>query len=235
MDFQTVMLELESLGSERTKKIYMQNGAHEPLWGVATGAMKPIFKRTGIDQALAEQLYATGNYDAMYFAGIIASPKAMTGADFDRWMESAYFYMISDFIVAVTLAEADIAQAVADKWIATGKELYMSAGYSCYCWLLGSRKDAEFDKGKLAAMLETVQKTIHGSPDRVRYAMNNFVTTVGVSYILLHEEALSAARAIGPVDLYRGKTKLRVPVAAQEIEAMAAKGKLGFKRKHVRC
>ncbi len=235
MDVQTVLQELESLGSERTKKTYMQNGAHEPLWGVATGAMKPIYKRTGIDQALAEQLYATGNYDAMYFAGIIADPKAMTGADFDRWMESAYFYMISDFIVAVTLAEADIAQAVADKWIATGKELYMSAGYSCYCWLLGSRKDAEFDKGKLAAMLETVQKTIHGSPDRARYAMNNFVTTVGVSYLPLHEEALSAARAIGPVDLYRGKTKLSVPVAVQEIEAMAAKGKLGFKRRHVRC
>ncbi len=235
MDFQTVMLELEALGSERTKKVYMQNGAHEPLWGVATGAMKPIFKRTGIDQALAEELYATGNYDAMYFAGIIANPKAMTGADFDRWMESAYFYMISDFIVAVTLAEADIAQAVADKWIATGKELYMSAGYNCYCWLLGSRKDAEFDKGKLAAMLETVEKTIHGSPDRARYAMNNFVTTVGVSYIPLHQEALSAAHAIGSVDLYRGMTKLSVPVAAQEIEAMAAKGKLGFKRKHVRC
>ncbi len=235
MDVQTILLELESLGSERTKKTYIQNGAHEPLWGVATGAMKPIFKRTGIDQALAEQLYATGNYDAMYFAGIIADPKAMTQADFDRWMDSAYFYMISDFIVAVTLAEADIAQAVADNWIATGKELYVSAGYSCYCWLLGSRKDAEFDKSKLAAMLETVEKTIHGSPDRARYAMNNFVTTVGVSFVPLHEEALSAARAIGPVDLYRRKTKLSVPVAAQEIEAMAAKGKLGFKRRHVRC
>jgi hypothetical protein len=54
-----------------------------------------------------------------------------------------------DFIVAVTLAETDIAQAVSDKWISTGKDLFMSAGYSCYCWLLGSRKDEEFDKEKL--------------------------------------------------------------------------------------
>ncbi|MGF6949427.1 hypothetical protein QF028_001932 [Neobacillus sp. B4I6] len=36
----------------------------------------------------------------------------------DRWMDAAYFYMLSDFVVAVTLAEIDIAQAVADKWIA---------------------------------------------------------------------------------------------------------------------
>lgn len=110
----------------RTKKVYMQQGAREPLFGVATGAMKPIVRKIKIDQTLAEELYATGNYDAMYLAGMIADPKAMTEEDFDRWMESAYFYMISDYIVAVTLSETDIAQAVSDRWIASGRELYES-------------------------------------------------------------------------------------------------------------
>jgi hypothetical protein len=50
----------------------MNNGAREPLFGAATGAMKPLAKQTGKNQALAEELYATGNYDAMYFAGMIA-------------------------------------------------------------------------------------------------------------------------------------------------------------------
>jgi len=86
MDFETVMQELETLGKERTKKIYISNGAKEPLFGVATGAMKPIAKKIKINQSLAEELYATGNYDAMYFAGIIADPKTMNESDFDRWM-----------------------------------------------------------------------------------------------------------------------------------------------------
>lgn len=235
MNVQTVLQELESLGSERMKKIYMQQGAREPLFGVATGAMKPIFKKIKINQPLAEELYATGNYDAMYLAGMIADTKTMTEADFDRWMESAYFYMISDFIVAVTLAETDIAQSVSDKWIAAGKELYMSAGYSCYCWLLGSRKDEEFDREKLHAMLETAGETIHGCPQRAKYAMNNFVATVGVSYIPLYEKALAVANAIGPVEVLRGKNKCSVPLAAEEIQKAADKGRLGFKRKHVRC
>lgn len=235
MDVQAVLHELGALGSERTKKIYVQQGAREPLFGVATGAMKPLVKKLGRDQALADALYATGNYDAMYLAGMIADPKAMTGADFDRWMEGAYFHMISDYIVAVTLAETDIAQAVSDRWIASGRELYASAGYSCYCWLLGNRKDGEFDAEKLGAMLETVEKTIHSSPDRVKYAMNNFVYTVGVSYLPLHERALAAAKAIGPVEVFRGKTKLSVPLAAEEIQSMADKGRLGFKRRSVRC
>lgn len=45
MDLKTVMQELEALGKERTKKIYISNGAHEPVFGVATGAMKPIAKK----------------------------------------------------------------------------------------------------------------------------------------------------------------------------------------------
>lgn len=113
MTREEVMLGLEALGKERIKKLYMGRGAREPLFGVATGEMKPLFRQIKKDQALAEELYATGNYDAMYFAGMIADPKAMTEADFDRWMESAYFPMLSDFVVSVTLSEARCAQSVA--------------------------------------------------------------------------------------------------------------------------
>lgn len=154
MNLDMIMQELEALGKERTKKIYLSNGAQEPLFGVATGAMKPIFRRTKINQPLAEQLYATGNYDAMYLAGIIADPKAMTAADFERWMDGAYFYMLSDYVVAVTLAEADIAQEVADQWIASGEELRMSAGWSCYCWLLGSRRTGSSQQPSLPECLK---------------------------------------------------------------------------------
>lgn len=235
MDIQTILQELKLLGTERTKKTYIRNGAHEPLFGVATGAMKPIAKKLKKNQDIAEGLYATGNYDAMYLAGMIADPSAMSEADFDRWMETAYFYMISDYIVAVTLAETDIAQAVSDKWIASGKELFMSAGYSCYCWLLGNRKDEEFDQEKLNKMLEIVEKTIHNSPNRAKYAMNNFVTTVGISYMPLHERAVAVANAIGKVEVSSVKTKCTVPLASEAIQKAVDKGQLGFKRKNVRC
>ena len=207
MDFETVMRELEALGKERTKKIYISNGAHEPLFGVATGAMKPIAKKIKINQHLAEELYATGNYDAMYFAGIIADPKAMSESDFDRWMDGAYFYMLSDYVVAVTLSESDIAQDVADKWIASGHELRMSAGWSCYCWLLGNRLDNEFSESKISDMLDMVKNTIHDSPERTKSAMNNFLYTVGISYLPLHEKAVETAKEVGIVEVKRDKKK----------------------------
>ncbi|OXS52657.1 DNA alkylation repair protein [Cohnella sp. CIP 111063] len=230
MEFEAVMQQLEALGKERLKKMYMSNGAHEPLFGVATGEMKPMSRIIKKNQPLAEQLYATGNYDAMYFAGVIADPKAMTEADFDRWMETAYFYMLSDFVVAVTLSETDIAQEVSDKWIASGEELKMSAGWNCYCWLLGNRPDHEFSENKLRDMLELVRNTIHDRPERTKYAMSNFIYTVGVSYLPLHEEAVETAKAIGQVEV-----KKKVLNALGNIEKAEARGQLGFKRKYVRC
>ncbi|MGE7274098.1 DNA alkylation repair protein [Brevibacillus panacihumi] len=235
MNVEAVMQELEALGKERTKKIYVSNGAHEPLFGVATGAMKPIAKKIKINQPLAEQLYATGNYDAMYFAGIIADPKAMTAADFERWMDAAYFYMLSDYVVAVTLAETDIAQEVADRWIASGEELRMSAGWSCYCWLLGNRPDGEFSENKIAGMLDLVERTINDAPERAKYAMNLFIYTVGVSYLPLHDKAVETAKAVGPVEVKRDKTKSKLIHAFENIQKAVDKNQLGFKRKYVRC
>ena len=159
------------------------------------------------NQALAEQLYASGNYDAMYFAGIIADPTEMTAEDFERWIDKAYFYMLSDYVVAVTLSETDFAQAVADRWLASDEELKMSAGWSCYCWLLGNRPDDEFSTSKIADMLNQVENTIHDSPDRTKSAMNNFIYTVGVSYLPLHEKALETAKAVGPVEVKKDKKK----------------------------
>ncbi|MBB6447126.1 DNA alkylation repair protein [Bacillus benzoevorans] len=235
MDCETVMQELEALGKERTKKIYISNGAHEPLFGVATGAMKPIAKKIKINQRLAEELYATGNYDAMYFAGIIADPKAMTESDFDRWMDGAYFYMLSDYVVAVTLSESDIAQDVADKWITSGDELRMSAGWSCYCWLLGNHPDHEFSERKISDMLVLVKNTIHDAPERTKASMNNFLYTVGISYLPLHEKAVQTAEEVGTVEIKRDKKKSSFLNAYQSIQKEIEKDRIGFKRKYVRC
>ena len=235
MTFEEVMHELESLATEQTKKVYRAHGVHEPHWGVPTTAMRSLAKKIKRNQPLAEQLYATGNYDAMYFAGMIADPQAMTEADFDRWMDAAYFFMLSDYVVSVSLAETAYAQTVADRWITSGEELRMSAGWACYEWLLGSRSDDEFDTKKIRAMLNIAANTIHEQPNRTRYSMNGFVVAVGVSFLPLHEEALKTAEKIGKVHVSTEKGACSVPLATDAILKAKDKNRLGFKRKGVRC
>jgi 3-methyladenine DNA glycosylase AlkD len=235
LDFDSVMRELESLGTEHTKKSYLSRGVREPLFGVATGAMKPLKKQIGVDQALADRLWDTGNYDAMYFAGMIADVRVMTEADFDRWMDAAYGPMLSDFVVAVTLAESDLARSVADRWIRSGDENRASAGWACYEWLLGWRPDGYFDPVSVRGLLDLTAATIHDASPRLKRAMNKFIVAVGLSYRPLHDEALKTAEDIGVVEIVSNGEIKPLGSAAEQIRKAADKGKIGFKRRAVRC
>ncbi len=235
LDFDSVMCELESLGTARTKKSYLSRGVREPLFGVATGAMKPLKKQIGVDQALAEKLWDSGNYDAMYFAGMIADVRVMTEASFERWIDGAYSAMLSDFVVAVTLAESDFAQRVANRWIRSGEENRASAGWACYEWLLGWRPDSYFEPETVGELLELAAATIHAASPRLKHAMSNFIVAVGVSYQPLHDEALKTADDIGAVEVVSNGRVKPLGSAAEQIRKAAEKGRIGFKRRAVRC
>ena len=45
MTVDEVMVELEAMGNEQTKKVLMKHGAKEPFYGVKVGDMKKIVKR----------------------------------------------------------------------------------------------------------------------------------------------------------------------------------------------
>lgn len=235
MNLDSVMRELEALGTAHTKKSYLSRGIREPLFGVATGAMKPLKKQIGVDQELAEKLWATGNYDAMYLAGMIADVDVMTEADFDRWIDDAYSTMLSDYVVAVTLAESDLAQSVANRWIRSGDENRASAGWACYEWLLGWRPDSYFEPETIRELLDLVAATIHEAPSRAKSAMRNFVVAVGVSYQPLHDEALKTAEELGVVEIISDGKAKPLASAADPIRQAAEKGRVGFKRRAVRC
>ena len=84
-------------------------------------------------------------------------------------------------------------------------------------------------------MLDSVKNTIHNSPERTKSAMNNFLYTVGFSYLPLHEKAVETAKAIGTVEVKREKKKSSILNAYESIQKEVDRGKIGFKRKYVRC
>ena len=78
MTLDEAMSELAAKGSEATKKLLIKHGAREPFFGVKVGDLKPIHKKLRGEQTLALQLYATGNGDAQYLAGMIADGAKIT-------------------------------------------------------------------------------------------------------------------------------------------------------------
>jgi hypothetical protein len=225
-----IQAELAALATPRMKKYYLSLGVHEPVYGAPTGAMKPLARRIKGNQVLAEELYGSGNFDSMYLAGMIADVPAMTPDDFRRWMAAAYCPAIADFIVSVSLAEAPFAQSLAAEFSDSAVVTTAAGGWNCYEWLLGSRPDAEFSPAMVQGLLERVVRQCATQPAVVQSAMQRVVVAIGVSYRPLHTAALEAATTL-QASLGAGADAHLLAQIAQA----ATKGRVGFKRRHVRC
>ncbi len=99
MNLKEVMEELEGYGNEGMKKVYIKHGAREPVFGVKAQDLKKIQKKIKKDYQLSLELYATGNSDAMYFAGLIADESQMTMDDLETWVQAAYWYYLAEYTV----------------------------------------------------------------------------------------------------------------------------------------
>src|SRR6266576_1704166 len=99
MTVQSIMVELKAKGSDGIKKILLKHGVKEPFFGVKVEDLKVIQKKIKKDYQLAKDLYATGNADAMYLAGLIADDEKMTKADLNTWVEKAVSNSICDYTV----------------------------------------------------------------------------------------------------------------------------------------
>lgn len=221
-----IMQKLESLGNEQIKKIYIKHGAKEPLFGIKTMDLRPIVREIKKNYDLSIKLYETGNYDAMYLAGLIADPSKMTKEDFEKWIENAYCHGLSDYTVATTLAKSSRAQEIADEWIFSNKDLHQSAGWSCYCNLFKDKNNDKINKEKIKQYLHNIELNIHQSPNRVRYSMNNFVIAVGSFYKPLQAEALNVSKVIGEVFVDMGDTSCKTPLATKYILKAIEKNKI---------
>lgn len=230
-----IMTELKSLGNENIKKILLKHGVKEPFFGVKVEYLKPIQKRVKMDYQLAKDLFATGNADAMYLAGLIADDAKMTKADLQSWVEIAVSNNISEYTVPWVAAEGNHGFEMALQWIDSKHEHIEAAGWSTLANMASLKQDSELDMSVLRSLLQRVIKNIHSSPNRVCYTMNNFVICVGAYVKELSAEAIAAANAIGAVIVNMDGTACKVPSAIDYIQKAQQRGSLAKKKKTVKC
>lgn len=236
MTAKELLEELQSLGSESYKKMLMKNyGVEEPCFGVKIGDLKKIQKRIKKDYQLALDLYDSGNYDAMYLAGLIADDARMTKKDLQGWVEKAYAGALPGSTVPWVAAGSPHGHELALEWIESPKSLVAAAGWTTLSSLVAIKNDAELDLAELKRLLQRVQKTIREAPDAARYAMNAFVIAVGSYVESLTELAIETGEKIGPVTADLGDNECQIPFAPDYIRKVRKHGTIGKKRKTAKC
>lgn len=234
---QSIMDELVAKGSEQTRKIYIRHGhPGERMFGVSISDLKVIAKKIKGQQQLALDLFSTGNVDAMYLAGMVADGAKMTRADLQAWADGAEgMPLIFDYTVPWVTIENPKARSLALEWIDSKQEHIAVAGWRTYIGLMTTRPDSDLDMDEIGTLLQKILHEINGAENRVRQAMNYFVITVGsyVQPLLVQAKAVAHQLGVVPVDV--GDTACKIPIATEYIAKMEASGKLGQKRKTIRC
>jgi 3-methyladenine DNA glycosylase AlkD len=230
-----VMDELKKKGSEAIKKILQNHGANQNCFGVKVGDLKVIQKKIKKDNKLALSLFNTGNYDAMYLAGLITDDKSLSKKEIQSLVEKASSHGIAEYTVSWIAAESNYGWELGLQWIDSPKELIASAGWSTLSGVIALKQDSELDIFTIKKLLKRVEKEIHSAPSRVRYTMNNFIICTGAYIKALTNDAMTTGQKNGVVFVDMGGTACKVPSAVDYIKKMEAKGYIGKKRKTVKC
>jgi hypothetical protein len=235
MTVKEIMAQLEAFGDPKIKAILLKHGIKEPLFGVKVEHLKTIQKKVKVDDRLARELYATGNADAMYLAGLIADDAKMSKQELQAWVSRAVSQNISEYTVPWVAAGSPNGYELALEWIDSNKAHIAAAGWATLSGVVSLQPDTALDLPQLKALLARVAQHIHKAPNRVRYTMNGFIVAVGGYVMPLTKEALSTAKKIGQVVVDMEGTACKVPSAADYIAKIEARGSVGKKKKTVKC
>jgi len=232
-----VMSALEKLGDAQTKKTYLRHGCPEPFFGVKIADMKGLIKKLKIqnDTALAQELFQTGNSDAMYLAGLICDGSKLTRRNLNDWAKKATWHLISSYTVPWVAGEHPEGWSAALEWIDSPEEKISLAGWSTLGAIATVREDEDLDLKCIEKLLSRIARTIHQSPNHTRSAMNSFVITIGCYVKPLTAKAQAVAAQIGEVKVDMGDTACEVPLASARIKKFIDSGRLGTKRKSIKC
>ncbi len=206
MDAHEVMTELESLGSEQTRKTWCRHGAAEPMFGVKFGDMAKLQKKIRVDHALAKQLWKTGNHDARLLACQVADPAKVTEAELKTWAREVKDSSTADALASFA-SQTPLAARTRDAWLADPK--LQRAGWS----LVGhcARNGAPLDERTALAYVKRLEAEIHEAENWTRRTMMYTLIGLGGQSATLRKAAEAAARAIGPVAFDAGNTACEFP------------------------
>lgn len=215
MSLDDVMRSLEKAGSAQTRKTYARHGVTEPMFGVSFATLKAMYKKIRVDQALAEALWNTGNFDARNLAIKIADPANMSSRVLDRWAATPTARMCGGYVGQLA-AESPHARDKADKWLAAADDSTRFSGWSLVAAM--AMIDESMPDSWFMERLVQIEETVHSVPNAQRSIMNSVIIAIGCRSASLCKAAVAAAKRIGPIDVDFGDTACKAPDPAQAIK-----------------
>jgi len=214
-----VLERLKAYGTVQNRKIYARHGMTGKFYGVSYANLGKLRKEIKTDQRLAEQLWGSRIKDAQVLATMVADPSAFKASLLDSWVEDVDCRGIAGAFSTVA-AKTRFGKNRMQKWTRSKNTWAKVVGWYMVPDL--TRMPGALTGAECEALLETIEDTIQGSGNWVRYAMNNALIGLGTWAPKLEKQAIAAARRIGKIEVDHGETGCKTPDAVTYIPKAAA-------------
>jgi len=199
MELEHCMKTLENMGNPSMRKIYLNAGAKEPLYGGKMGDLRKFAKTFGIDHPLALSLFESGNHDAMMLSGMICDQSQMTRETLDHWADISRCIIIAESCFASLAASRSDAWEIADAWTKNREEMTACAGFTIYGMLFSYIPDQDLDLDKVKKIIDDIESRIKTELLYLQNAMNNCLIMAGMYIVPLIGYCKETADRIGYV------------------------------------
>lgn len=227
MTLKEVMSQLEALGNEKvriqnskhggTDKFPFAVGADDNQFGVKSGDIRNLAKTIKVNQELGEELWATGNHDAMLLSTLITNPKKLSAEDIDRKVREIRSSNVADWFNTNITKLHPQKEELRQKWMTeTSNEAIARAGWSLTVERIVKNPEGLDPK----ALLDRIDKEISTAPPMIQWMQNYCLAEIGINFPELRERAISIGEKYGIYQDYKASKGCTSPFAPMWIDAM---------------
>lgn len=181
-----VLAELTALEDPKIRAV---NERHGDDHGVNLTQLRAVAKGLKTDHELAARLWETDDTAARLVAILISRPKLYTATQLDTMLRDARVPKVQDWLVSYIVKKNPHVEELRVAWFADPDPVVASAG-----WTLTSDRVAKSPDGlDLTGLLDLVEAQMKDAPDRLQWAMNECLATIGIH----HPEHRARALEIG--------------------------------------
>jgi 3-methyladenine DNA glycosylase AlkD len=178
-----VIAELDALDDPRMREANQKRGDDH---GVNLSKLRNVAKRLKTQHELAAELWATDDTAARLLAILVCRPKLYSVNELDSMLREARAPKVHDWLVNYVVKKNQHAEELRLKWFFDPDPIMASAG-----WALTSERVAKSPEGlELPVLLDIIESQMKDAPDRLQWAMNTCLATIGIQNPDLRQRAI---------------------------------------------
>jgi len=177
---------LAELAALEDPKIRAVNERHGDDHGVNLTRLRAVAKRLKTDQDLAGRLWTTGDTAARLVAILISRPRAYRADELDAMLRDARVPKVHGWLLSYVVRKSPHVEELRVLWFADPDPVVASAG-----WALTSDRVARAPDGlDLTGLLDRIEADMRDAPERLQWAMNECLATIGIHHPELRARAI---------------------------------------------